>query len=138
MPRNYTYQLHSDDIGRETRVLCTNPSNLSTKMATQIVPRPLCRRLLQLQSHLQTRALHNKCVQVDFKRDRALSLLFEVMLWSFFGVPIQEYTLCISVPLQYCWVCCHKLQCSFKNGLCRCSDRLELIYSITVHCQAAG
>lgn len=52
------------------------------------------------------------------------------MLWSFFGIPIQEYTLCISVPLYYCWVWCHKLQDSFKNVQCRCSDRLELIYSI--------
>lgn len=47
----------------------------------------------------------------------------------FSSVPIQEYTLCISVPLYYCWVWCHKLRCSLKNGQCRCSGWLELIYS---------
>lgn len=54
-----------------------------------------------------------------------LKLCFDL----FFGIPIQEDMLCISVPLYYCWVWCHKLQRSFKNVQCRCSDRLELIYS---------
>lgn len=135
MPRNYIYQLHSHNTGRETShwVLSTNPSNLSTEMATQIFPRLLYRRLLQLQSHLQTRDLHNKCVQVDFKRDTTLNLLFEVMLWSFFGISIQESTLCISVPLYYCWVWSHKLQRSFKHVQCRSQTDWNWSIPLTVH-----
>lgn len=140
MPRNYIYQLHSQNIGREKChwVLSTNPSNLSNKMATQIVPRLLYRRLLQLQAHLQTCDLHNKCVQVDFKRDTSLNLLFEVMLWSFFGILIQGYLLCISVSLYYCWVWSHKLQHSFKHVQCRSQTDWNWSIPLTVHCKVAG